>query len=220
MKLSMNMRRLVVGVAAAVCSTGCATASMMTNPEAKFPLVASEQAPAFLFPINLGHLGSGGDTTLMGATVTGGIASRFGKTVVSGQQLFDLVGNLSYELAEQIQSQANAKSFQMSGSAGAVAKDLSQKMELIIGKLVELKLIDKPLKFKYIIALHSHGESALGGTMLKVESWGGIYDTETQQILSYISSTDTYANKPEAVMAQLPSAYNKIVEQLLAGAAK
>jgi hypothetical protein len=60
----------------------------------------------------------------------------------------------------------------------------------------------------------------MAGQMLKVNSWGGIYDTDTKQILSYINSIDSYPNKPEAVMGQLPMAYNKIIEQLLAGQAK
>ena len=87
-------------------------------------------------------------------------------------------------------------------------------------QLVDLKLLASPIKFKYIIAVHSHGEATMGGTMLKVNSWGGIYDSETKEILSYIDSIDTYANQPVAVMGQLPSVYNKIIDNLLAGAAK
>jgi hypothetical protein len=214
------MKKTLLVSIVALFALSCSGASVQVNPDVKFPLATSEETPAFLFPINLSHLGSGGDPLAMGITVTAGVAAHFGKTVVSGQQLFDLVGNLSFELAEQIQSQVNAKTFQMTGSAEAIASALSNMMEKIIGKLVELKLVDKPLKFKYIIALHSHGESAMGGSMLKVNSWGGIYDSETKQILSYINSIDTYPNKPEAVMAQLPMAYNKIIDQLLQGNAE
>jgi hypothetical protein len=214
------MRRTLVASIVGLFALGCSGAAIQVNPDAKFPLAVSEDAPAFLFPINMSHLGSGGDPLAMGVTVTAGIASKFGKTVISGQQLFDLVGNLSFELAETIQSQVNSKNFQMNGSAEQIATGLSKLMESIIAKLVDLKLLDKPIKFKYIIALHSHGESAMAGQMLKVNSWGGIYDTDTKQILSYINSIDSYPNKPEAVMGQLPMAYNKIIEQLLAGQAK
>ncbi len=199
---------------------GCATAQIKTNPDQKFPLTVNESAPAFLFPVNLSHLGSGGDATLMGVTVTGGVINKFGKTVVSGQQLFDMVGNLSYELAEAVQSQANSGKWEMSGSAEKTATDLSATMTKITGELVSKGIVEKPIDFKYIIALHSHGSSTMGGTMLQVNSWGGIYDAETKKILAYIESTDTYANKPEAVMAQLPSAYNGIIEKLIAGAAQ
>lgn len=215
----MKTKTLLVA-ALSMFAFGCATAAMKTNPAATFPIPASEETPAFLFPINLSHLGSGGDPLAMGVTVSVGVANHFGKTVVSGQQLFDLVGNLSFELAESIQSQANSGKWQMDGSAEQIATQLSQIMEKIIGKLVELNLLSKPIKFKYVIALHSHGSGGIGGVTLNVESWGGIYDTETKQISDYIVSKDTFANKPETVMAQLPSVYNGIIEKLLAGSAK
>ena len=211
------MRKTLAASIIALFAVACSGAAIQVNPDVKFPLAASDETPAFLFPINMSHLGSGGDPLLMGVSVTAGMASHFGKKVISGQQLFDLVGNLSYELAEQIQSQVMSKSFQMTGPAEMIATALAKIMEAIIGKLVDLKLLEKPIKFKYIIALHSHGSSAMGGTMLSVDSWGGIYDSETKQILSYIASKDNYPNKPETVMAQLPMAYNKIVDQLLQG---
>ena len=207
----------VVGVLSLGLLFGCSGAKVLTNPDVTFPIAYSEESPAFLFPINLGHLGSGGDTTAMGITVTAGVAAHFGKTVISGQQLFDLVGNLSYELAEAIQGQAHSNSWAMSGGAEPIASQMAQIMEKIVQGLVQAKLLDKPIKFKNIIALHSHGESAMGGTMLSVLSWGGIYDAETKQILSFIESKDSYVNKPEAVMAQLPSVYNGIIEKLLSG---
>jgi hypothetical protein len=212
-----KMLQAVVFASVATMFVGCAGAKVLTNPDVQFPLTVNEQEPAFLFPVNLSHLGSGGDPTLMGVTVTGGVINKFGKTVVSGQQLFDLVGNLSFELAEAIQSQVRGKSWVMTGSAEPIATSLAQIMSSIIDKLVALKILDKPIKFKYIVALHSHGSSGMGGATLSVESWGGLYEVDTKKILSYIESVDTYANKPEAVMAQLPSAYNGIIEKLITG---
>jgi hypothetical protein len=210
----------ILGLSLALGSAGCGGATIVTNPAAKFPVPASDAAPAFLFPVNLTHLNAGGDPLAMGITVTAGVAAHFGKKVISGQQLFDQVGNLSFELAEVIRSQVEAKTFEMGGGGAAIADSLAKTMGDISGKLVELKLLDKPFNFKYIIAIHSHGEEAFGGKMLKVSSWGGIYDAETKQILSYILSTDSYAfdHKPELVMAQLPIVYNKIIDNLLAGA--
>jgi hypothetical protein len=204
-------------LAVAAMAMSCASASVKTNPDAKFPLEVTDQKPAFLFPVNLAHLGAGGDVNAMGLTVTGGVISKYGKQVVSGQQLLDMVGNLSFDLAENIKGQVDHGDWKMTGSAKQVADDLAGKMESILGFLADKGLIEKGYKFKYIIAVHSHGEAGMGGATLAVDSWGGIYDLESGDILSYIESKDNYANKPEAVMAQLPSAYNGIIEKLLSG---
>jgi hypothetical protein len=203
----------------AVFAFGCG-AEIKLNPNTKFPLPVSEQSPAFLFPINMAHLGAQGDPMVMGVSVTAGVIAKFGKQVVSGQQLFDLVGNLSFELAETIETQSKANSWAMAGAAESVATALSNLMEQIIQKLVELKLIDQPIKFKYIIALHSHGETAMGGKMLKVNSWGGVYDAETKEILSYINSVNTMANEEKALLAQIPLVYNDIAAKILTGGKK
>ncbi len=211
------MKKLAAVLVGALFAVGCSGAAVKANPGATFPLDATEATPAFLFPINLGHLGSGGDPTAMGVTVTAGVASHFGKKVVSGQQLFDMVGNLSFELAEQIRTQAESAKWEMEGGSSGTADQLSKTMETVIGGLVKAGLLEKPIQFRYIVAVHSHGQSGMGGATLSVESWGGIYDTQTRQISSYILSKDNFANKPEAVMAQLPSTYNTIIDKLLAG---
>jgi hypothetical protein len=211
--------RLSVLPVLALFALGCG-AEIKVNPNAKFPVPLSAETPAFLFPINMSHLGGKGDPTLMGVSVTAGVIAKFGKQLISGQQLFDLVGNLSFELAETIDSQAKANTWGMTGAAEQVATALSNLMEQIIQKLVDLKLLDKPIKFKYIIALHSHGEAAMGGKMLKVNSWGGIYDSETKEILSYINSVNTMLNDDKALLGQIPLAYNDILAKLVKGNAK
>ena len=211
--------RLSVLPVLALFALGCG-AEIKLNPNAKFPLPVSAETPAFLFPINMSHLGAKGDPTLMGVSVTAGVIAKFGKQLISGQQLFDLVGNLSFELAETIDSQAKANTWGMTGAAEQVATALSNLMEQIIQKLVDLKLLDKPIKFKYIIALHSHGETAMGGKMLKVNSWGGIYDSETKEILSYINSVNTMLNDDKALLGQIPLTYNDILSKLITGGKK
>jgi len=211
--------RLSVLPVLALFALGCG-AEIKLNPNAKFPLAVSAETPAFLFPINMSHLGAKGDPTLMGVSVTAGVIAKFGKQLISGQQLFDLVGNLSFELAETIDSQAKANTWAMTGAAEQVATALSNLMEQIIQKLVDLKLLDKPIKFKYIIALHSHGEAAMGGKMLKVNSWGGIYDSETKEILSYINSVNTMLNDDKALLGQIPLTYNDILSKLITGGKK
>ena len=211
------MKKLFSAAALALFAIGCSGAKVKTNPDVTFPLEVSEEAPAFLFPINLSHLGSGGDPTLMGVTVSGGVASNFGKSVVSGQQLFDLVGNLSFELAEAIRSTAQSGKWEMTGSTAMISDALASTMEKVIQGLVDAKLLDKPINFRYIIAVHSHGNSTMGGTMLAGESWGGIYDMQSRRVISYIESNDNMPNQEAAVMAQLPSIYNGIIEKLLSG---
>jgi hypothetical protein len=198
---------------------GCGGATVQTNPNAKFPLPVSDTAPAFLFPINMSHLGAPGDPMAMGLSVSGGVIAKFGKQVISGQQLFDLVGNLSFELAEQMRSQVQSKQFKMTGGAEPVANGLSKIMQGILDKLASLNLLPAGYKFQYIICVHSHGSSTMAGKMLSVESWGGIYDVASKEILSYIESKDSYANDSKVVLAQIPLAYNAIIEKLLAGTA-
>ena len=203
----------------ALASTGCASTKLQLNPARTFPLAVDEAHPALLFPVNLSHLGSGGDPLVMGLVVSSGIAEKFGKKVVSGQQLFDFVGNLSFELSELIQAQVHSDKWVMDGSAVKVTDELAAKMQQLVNQLVELKVIEKPTPFRYVIALHSHGSSTMGGSVLAVESWGGIYDLETKSIASYLETKDNLANKPDAVLAALPATYNGIIFKLLAGTA-
>ena len=215
------MRKIVLGVVGMIfVLTGCGGAAVQVNPNAKFPLAVSDTEPAFLFPINMSHLGAKGDPLAMGLAVTGGVVGNFGKKVISGQQLFDLVGNLSFELAEQMRSQVQAKLFDMSGGAEPTAKMLADLMNKILEKLTELGLLPAGYKFKYIICVHSHGSAGMAPNTLVVESWGGIYEAESKMILSYIESKDTYVDDEKAILGQVPLAYNKIIEQLLAGVAK
>ncbi len=90
-------------------------------------------------------------------------------------------------------------------------------MEDILKKLSELGLIKPDYKFKYIVAIHSHGKAGTLPNTVEVETWGGLYDVETKQIVSYIVSSDTIANNDAAAKGMLPNAYNNIIEKLLAG---
>lgn len=213
----LNLGRALLTVLATSSAIGCASAQLKLNPAVQFPLPVNAEAPAFLFPINMSHLGAKGDPMAMGLSVSGGIIAKYGTSVISGQQLFDLVGNLSFELAEAVQSQVRNGSYEMKGTAETIASTLAGLMEKIISTLVDLKLLDKPIHFKYIIVLHSHGEAAMAPGMLKVNTWGGIYDIDSKQIADYIEDTSTYANEEAAMLGQIPLAYNAIVEKLIAG---
>jgi len=50
-----------------------------------------------------------------------------------------------------------------------------------------------------------------------VDTWGGIYDVDTKEILSYIESSDTIAADEIAAKGMLPNAYNNIIATLIAG---
>ena len=203
-------------LSAALLLAGCGP-SIITNSKAKFPVPVADNAPAFLFPINLSHAGISGDSKTQGISVSAGIAAKFGKKVVSGQQLFDQVGNLSYELAEAISSQAKAGTWTMSGPAAAVASSLSTTMTGILSKLVSLNLIPAGYKFKYIIAVHSHGSAGMAPKTVNVNSWGGIYDIETKEILDYIESSDTMVDDEKVALGNFPIVYNGIIQHLLDG---
>jgi hypothetical protein len=211
----MRKSIMVISTVLFVAAFASCGSSVKTNPKAKFPLTVSDATPAFLFPINMSHLGAKGDPNKMGLSVSAGIIAKYGKTVVSGQQLFDLVGNLSYDLAEQIRSQAQAGKWTMTGSAERTATGLSSVMTAILDKLVALKLIKGGFKFKYIIAVHSHGKAGLAPGTLSVETWGGVYDVETKQILSYLENTSTYKDDEKLLLGQLPAAYNSIIQDII-----
>ena len=208
---------LTAVLAAFLMATGCGGAAMKVNPKATFPVPVADDKPAFMFPINISHAGLPGDPNVLGLGVTGAMAAHFGKTVISGQQLFDLVGNLSWELAESIRARVEANSFVLDGPAERVASDLSQKMEDILKKLSELGLIPAGYKFKFIIALHSHGSNGMVPKTVNVNSWGGLYDVDTKEIWSYIDSTDVIAADDKAALGMLPNAYNGICDKLIAG---
>lgn len=200
-----------------VILASCASTHVTVNPGATFPIAVSDKSPAFLFPTNLSHAGVTGDTNAMGVSVSAGIAAKFGAKVVSGQQLFDLVGNLSYELAEAIKAQVDAKDYKLEGSAEGTATELAGVMDKILETLSGLKLIPEGYKFKYIIAVHTHGSADMVPGSVKMDSWGGIYDIGTKEILAYIEQSNTVVNQEAAVLGQLPGVYNGIIQHLIDG---
>jgi hypothetical protein len=211
--------RFAAAMAALFGLSACGAAAIKTNPAATFPVPAEDNAPAFLFPINISHAGTSGNADAIGAGVTAAFAGKYGKKVVSGQQLFDLVGNLSFELAEGIRSSVEGGRWTMGGSEEKVASDLAAKMEDILNKLAELGLIEKGYKFKFIIALHSHGANGMLPKSVNVNSWGGIYEVESKAIWTYIDANNTIVDDGAgaAVLGLLPDAYVGIVDRLMAG---
>ena len=62
--------RKIAGLVVGLFMIGCGGAAVQTNPNAKFPLPVADDSPAFLFPINMSHLGAPGDATAMGVKIT------------------------------------------------------------------------------------------------------------------------------------------------------
>ena len=209
------MRKCVL-LAVALFTFGC-TASVTLAPGMKYPLPISDQAPAFVFPVDLAHLNSKVDQTALMATVTAGVTAAFGGKIIMGQPLFDLVGNLSWELAETIDMEVKQNTWTMAGPGEAIATRLSEITESILNKLAELNLIPRGYRFKYIIAVHSHGQaqSIAGKEMLTINTWGGVYDIESKGILAYINSVDRIPNDDKSPLATIPAVYKKIISALI-----
>jgi hypothetical protein len=87
----------------------------------------------------------------------------------------------------------------------------------ILSKLVSLNLIPAGYKFKYIIAVHSHGSAGMAPKTVVVNSWGGIYDIESKEILDYIESSDTMVDDEKVALGNFPIVYNGIIQHLLDG---
>jgi len=208
--------QVVLSTVALLVLAGCATTSVAVNPHAKFPLVVDKDSPAFLFPINMSHLRAEGDPNVMGVGVSASVVNKYGAKIVSGQQLFDLVGNLSFDLAEAINSAGKAGRWQMTGPDEKVANDLAMTMEKVLSALSSLKVIPAGYKFKYIVIVHSHGNNMVPG-VLSLDNWGGIYNMETKEIYSYFESHKTIANQQAAVLAQVPGMYNELIDRMING---
>ena len=205
-----------VAVVVALFFAGCASMEVLVNPDATFPLEITDTAPAFVFPISL-HIGGGADVDALGLGISGAVVAEFGGTVIPGQQLYDLVGNLSWSLGETLRKKANSGEWVMDGYAETVATDLANMMEAILGMLKELGLIDPSYAFKYLVVLHADSSgSAIPGTRSFV-AFGGIYEVETKKILAYTETEVSVADVPETMLAQVPLAFLDIIKGLLAG---
>jgi len=204
---------LFVSAAIALTLGGCSSSMVKRNADQEFPLAVTATAPAFIFPISL-H-GVPGDTTEVGLAISGGAVSEYGASVISGQQLYSVVGNLSWTLGENMRRQAGRDKMEMTGSAEKYAKELDEKMKTLTGKLKDLGAIkDKNYDFKYVIVLHVDSASGMQiPFMKKVTAFGGVMDMETRKIVSYIEKDITLAE--EAVLGQMPVEMNKIIAELL-----
>ena len=212
MKLFSRMAVVTVVMLTTVLA-GCSSSMTKRNASQEFPLAVNAKAPAFIFPISL-H-GVPGDNLKTGLAISSGALSEYGAAVISGQQLYSAVGNLSWTLGENMRRHAKKDKMEMTGSAAKYAKELDSKMNMLTGKLKGLGAIKDPnYNFKYVIVLHVDSASGMQiPFMKKVTAFGGVMDMETQKIVSYIEKDITLAES--AVLAQMPVEMNKIIKELI-----
>jgi len=212
----MKTRALLSAVSAiflTVVLSGCSSPMVKRDANQEFPLAVNSSQPALIFPISL-H-GVPGDTTEVGLAISSGAVGKYGTSVISGQQLYSVVGNLSWTLGENMRRQVNNGKMDMSGSAEKYATELEGQMRTLTGKLKSLGAIKDPnYNFKYVIVLHVDSASGMQIPFIKkVTAFGGVFDLETKKIVSYIEKDLTLSE--DAVLAQMPAEMNTIIEELI-----
>jgi hypothetical protein len=192
---------------------GCSSPMVKSNADQIFPLPVTAQNPAFIFPISL-H-GVPGDNLKTGLAISSGALSKYGASVISGQQLYSSVGNLSWTLGENMRQQANKDVLEMTGSAAKYATELDSKMKMLTAKLKSAGVIKDPnYNFRYVVVLHVDSASGMQiPFMKKVTAFGGVMDLKTKKIVSYIEKDITLSK--DAVLAQMPVEMNNIISELL-----
>lgn len=206
---------LVFSVVLAALAMSCAgEVEIQKSPNAVFPLEVTDTAPAFIFPVSL-HIS--GDSDAIGMACTAAVINEFGASVIPGQPLYDLVGNLSWTLGEGMRRQVNKGNFSLTGGADDVAEALDIVLEAIFTGLEELGAVEPGYRFKYIIALHT---DTIGGGMPGTDSFvmfGGIYDVATKEILAYVESEQSVPAVNETKIATIPPKFVDVVNMLLTG---
>jgi len=208
-----SLYSLLLSGVIALSVAGCSSSSVKRNADQEFPLEVTTTAPAFIFPISL-H-GVPGDTTEVGLAISSGALTEYGASVISGQQLYSVVGNLSWTLGENMRRQASQDKLEMTGSAEQYAIELDKKMKTLTSKLkASGVLTNKDYNFKYVVVLHVDSAGGIPIPMMtKVTAFGGVMDMETRKIVSYIEKDLTLSQ--DAILAQMPIEMNKIIAELL-----
>ncbi|KXO07282.1 hypothetical protein AKG98_2635 [Moritella sp. JT01] len=208
-----SLYSLLLSGVIALSVAGCSSSSVKRNADQEFPLEVTTSAPAFIFPISL-H-GVPGDSAEVGLAISSGAVAEYGTSVISGQQLYSVVGNLSWTLGENMRRQASLDKLEMTGSAEKYAIELDKKMKTLTSKLkASGVLTNKDYNFKYVIVLHVDSSGGMNIPMMtNVTAFGGVMDMETRKIVSYIEKDLTLSQ--DAILAQMPIEMNKIIAELL-----
>lgn len=202
---------------ASMLLAGCSSGPMLlVNPEVTFPVEITSDAPAFVVPISL-HFSGSFDRELVELTLTGGMAAEFAGAVVSGQQAYDMVGNLSWSLGENIRRNAQDGDWEVAGSALNDLNELKGKMTGITSLMSSLGLVEEGFDFKYAVVIHADSEGKALPKMVKFVAFGGLVDLQTGQIISYIEKEVSIVDNEASALGQIPVEFNKIIAALMAG---
>lgn len=205
----------VLALTVAVFSSSAMSGSLKKNKAYDFPVEVSDDAPVLIFPITL-H-GVPGNTQEVGLAITAGAAVQHGKSVISAQQLYSVVGNMSYTLAEDMRRGANKKKYSLKGQS----RNLGGAVDDLTSALAAAGAVKKGYKFKYVIVLHvdsAGGRFKVPGVKVgvkRVVAFGGLIDIEKNEIVAYIEKKLTLADNDKAILGQMPTDMGKIVDKLL-----
>jgi hypothetical protein len=204
-------------IAVAMLFTGCKSGPLLLlNPEVEFPVDITAEAPAFVVPISL-HFSGTFDKDKVELALTGGMAAQFKGAVISGQQAYDMVGNLSWSLGENMRRNAQNEKWVMSGYAKDNLDELNGLMSGITDLLSTLGLVEPGFEFQYAIVLHADSEGMRLPKTTSFVAFGGLVDLKTGQIMSYIEKQVRIADNSATALAQIPMEFNKIIETLMVG---
>ena len=203
-----------ISLAASLVLTGCVSTELKTNDKYELPVEFSTTNPAMIFPVSL-H-GVPGNDTEVGLAITAGVAGKYGASVISAQQLYSVVGNLSWTLGESIRRGANKGDYQINYYGEQLATDLQYSMDKLTKALKSSGAIkDKNFSFENVIVLHvdSTGGIPVPGVR-RVTAFGGIINVKNLEVISYIEKDLVLGNDQDAILAQMPLEMNAIVEEL------
>lgn len=217
MKNYSKMIFAAIALLAVTMFIGCASApSLLLNPEVTFPVAVTADSPAFVVPISL-HFSGTFDRELVELTLTGGMAAEFEGAVISGQQAYDMVGNLSWSLGENIRRNAQDGDWVVAGSALDNLNELKTLMGGISKLLVGLGLVDEGYEFEYAVVIHADTEGMALPGFVKFVAFGGLVNLQTGQICSYIEKEVNIVDNEATALAQIPLEFNKIISTIISG---
>lgn len=203
-----------ITLTASIALTGCVSTELKTNDKYDLPITFSVNNPALIFPVSL-H-GVPGNNTEVGLAITAGVAAKYGASVISAQQLYSTVGNLSWTLGESIRRGANKGDYQINTYGQQIATDLQYSMGKLTKALKASRVIkDENFTFENVIVLHvdSTGGISVPGVK-RVTAFGGIINVKNLEVVSYIEKELVLANDHDSVLAQMPLEMNEIVAEL------
>ncbi len=211
----MRIKCLFISILITFFSVGCASnIDILKNPNSIFPIEPVGNTPAFLFPVSF-HIP--GDSDQIGIACSDAVASEFGLSVFSGQSVKGIVGDLSFTLGEGIRKQVQNGKFSMNDGNKEIAEELETVLELVVDDLKALGVVEPDFRFNHIIVLHTDFVDGDLPGFAKFVMFGGIYEIETREILSFIESEETILDITETMISTISPQFIDMVKMLFSG---